>query len=168
MLGKASNEMLSKAEQGIQSKLPANMQAALQKVVAAGLTIMYSPQLQQQRQAMIQKSGDPAQEAGQGAARLVSNLYQQSNKTMPPDVIVPAATIFALEFLDLLAKVGKVQITPDLIAQTTQNVADAVLPLIKGPGFEQGVTQDKLAQALAMAKQKQQGSSGIINQAQGA
>jgi hypothetical protein len=172
MLGQASNPMLAQAAQGIQSNVPANLQGALSKVVHAGLTIMYSPKLAQQRNAHMASSKDPAQDAGQGASRLISNLYQQSNKTLPIPLIVPAAMIFAFEYLDLVAKAGKAQITPDLLAQTTQAVSSAVLPLM-------GVTPDKLQQMVAMAKQKQAGgaaqaapavpptaqpaSSGIIN-----
>lgn len=172
MLGQTSNPMLEQAEQGIQSKVPSNLQEPLSRVVHAGLTIMYSPQLAQQRNDHMAVSKDPAQDAGQGAARLISNLYQQSNKTMPVEVIVPASMIFAFEYLDLVAKAGKVQITPDLIAQATQAVADAVLPLL-------GVTKDKLA---GMIAQSQRGgtpgqssapaaptpSAGIIGNAQAA
>ncbi len=145
MLGQTSNPMLAQAEQGIQSKVPAKLQDGLAKVIHAGLTIMYSPQLAQQRNAHMAASKDPAKDAGQGAARLVANLYQQSNKTMPIEIIVPAAMIFAFEYLDLVSKAGKAQITPDLIARATQEAADAALPLI-------GVTKDKLAQMIAQSQ----------------
>jgi hypothetical protein len=169
MLGQSSNPMLEQAEQGIQSKVPQNLQAGLQKVIHAGLTIMYSPKLAQQRNDRIANSKDPAQDAGQGAARLILNLYQQSGKTLPVPLVVPAAMIFAFEYLDLVAKAGKAQITPDVIAQATQAVADSVLPMM-------GITKDKLA---ALIAQSQQGGAqpatgaptapaptGIINKAQ--
>lgn len=146
MLGQASNPMLAKAEDGIQSKVSPANQANLAKVIHAGLTIMYSPKLTEQRNQMIATSQDPAKDAGQGAARLVSNLYQQSGQKMPQQLIVPAAMIFAFEWLDLVSKAGKVQITPDLIAQTTQEAGNAVLPMF-------GVTPDKLNQMRAAAQQ---------------
>ena len=146
MIGQASNPMLEQAEQAIASKMPPAMQQDLQRVVHAGLTIMYSPQLAQQRNARIAASSDPVQDASSGAARLISNLFQQSNKSIPAALIIPAAIIFAFEYLDLVAKAGKTQITPDLIAQTTQAVAQAVLPLM-------GVTPQKMQSLLAVAKQ---------------
>jgi hypothetical protein len=146
MLGQASNPMLEQAEQGIQSKVPQNLQAGLQKVIHAGLTIMYSPKLAQQRNQRLAQTTDPAKDAGEGSARLVLNLYQQSNKTMPPELVVPAAMIFAFEYLDLIAKAGKAQITPDVIAKTTQAVADSVLPMM-------GITKDKLAALIAQSQQ---------------
>ena len=162
MLGKASNPMLEQAEQVIQAKLPANMQPALQQVVNAGLTVMYSPQTAQARKQAIMNTKDPITESGEGAARLISNLFQQSNKTMPPGVIVPAATVFAFEYLDLMAKAGKVTITPDIIANSTQAVIAAVLPLM-------GVTPAKLQAMIAQAKQQSSTpnpSSGILSAAQ--
>lgn len=151
MIGQASNPMLAQAEQGIQAKVPANLQAALQKVIHAGLTIMYSPQLTQQRNQHMATSKNPPQDAGQGAARLIGNLYQQSNKTLPVALIGPAAMIFAIEYLDLLAKAGKAQITPDLIAQTAQAVSAAVLPMLHA-------TPDKIQKLTAMVQQKQAGT----------
>lgn len=130
MLGQASTPLLAQAEQGIVSKVPANLQDGLQRVVHAGLTIMYSPKLAQQRNARIAASTDPAQEAADGAARLMANLYQQSNKTLPVALVVPAAMVFAFEYLDLVIKAGKAQATPDLIAQATKATAAACLKLM--------------------------------------
>ena len=170
MLGQPSNQMLAQAEQGIQSKLPQAMQQDLQKVLHAGMTILYSPQLQGQLQQRIKTSADPIKDASEGAARLISNLYQQSNKTMPTALIVPAAMIFAFEYLDLVQKAGKIQITPQMISQTTTAVGDTVLPLF-------GMTKDKLAALIAHAKQNPQGApqaapqaapTGILGSAQGA
>lgn len=150
MIGQASNPILAKAEEGISAKVKPEMQDDLAKVVHAGLTIMYSPKLAEQRNKMIAESQDPAQDAAQGAARLVSNLYQQSGQKMPTDLIVPAAMMFAFEYLDLVSKAGKLEITPDTVADVTQDVGKAVLPMF-------GVTPDKLA-ALQGMTQKQGGA----------
>ena len=145
MLGKSSHDMLAQAEQGIQAKVPQELQTALQKVLNAGATILYSPKLSAQLKQKIAATTDPVKDASEGAARMISNLYQQSNKTIPVALIVPAAMILAFEYLDLVAKAGKAQITPQMIAQTTTAVGDTVLPLF-------GVTKDKLAQMVAQAK----------------
>lgn len=158
MLGHPSNNMLKQAEQGIEAKVPAQLKDAFSKVVTAGLTIMYSPQMEQMRAQRMGDVQDPAKEAGQGAARMLSNLYEQSKRKMPVDVMVPAAMIFAFEFLDLLAQSGKAQITPDLIDKTTESVGNAVLPMF-------GVTPDKLQQMIAQSQTKK--PAGIIAGAQG-
>lgn len=169
MLGQATNQMLEQAEQGIQSKIPAAQQDAFSRIVHAGLTIMYSPQLAQQRNQRMASVTDPVKDAATGAERMMSNLYQQSGKKMPPALIVPAALVLAYEWLDLLAKAGKAQITPDLIAQATQAVSQQVLALM-------GLTPDKIAALKAQAGQAGAGAPpaaapaappGILAAAQG-
>lgn len=147
MLGQASNPMLAQAEDGIVAKVPDNLKDGLARVVHAGLTIMYSPQLEQQRNERIAATADPVKEASEGAVRLVLNLYKQSGQKMPTDLVVPASMVFAFEYLDLLAKAGKAQIAPDLIAQTTKATGEAALRLM-------GIGQDKIA-----ALQAQQGGA---------
>jgi hypothetical protein len=160
MLGKASNALLEQAEQGVQSKIAPSQQAAFGRIVHAGLTIMYAPQLAQQRQQRMASVTDPVSDAAQGAARMMSNLYQQSGKKMPTDLIVPAALVLGYEWLDLLAHAGKAQITQQLIEQATQAIAQSVLNLM-------GLTPDKIAQLKAQAQGAQPAQAGIIAQAQG-
>jgi uncharacterized membrane protein YagU involved in acid resistance len=164
MLGQASNPMLTQAEQGIQAKVPQQFQGALTKVVKAGMTVMYAPQTKDVRMKRIAQTTDPIKDAGEGAARLIANLYAQSNKTMPQEVVVPACMVFAFEYLDLMGQSGKIKITPDVIAQVAISVKDAVLPLF-------GVTPEKYQQLKqfaashqGQAQQPAQGN-GIINQA---
>ena len=77
--------------------------------------------------------------------------------------------IFAFEYLDLVAKSGKADITPDLIAQATQATASALLPLM-------GISPAKMQSLMAVAKQHGNAqatvpaptpASGIIGGAQG-
>jgi hypothetical protein len=144
--------MLAQAEQGIIAKVPPALKEGFDKILHAGMTIMYSPKLAEQRNQRIAATTDPVKDAAEGSARMVSNLYQQSGKKLPAPLIVPAAMVFGFEWLDLLAKAGKANVTPDMIAQTTQAIADAVLPLM-------GITKDKLAALVAKAQQGNAGSA---------
>jgi hypothetical protein len=69
--------------------------------------------------------------------------------------------IFAFEYLDLVAKVGKAQITPQLISDAAQSVGDAMMQAM-------GVTKDKLAQMVHTAKQKPATQGIVGSQMQGA
>jgi hypothetical protein len=147
--------MLAQAEQAVQSKVPAAMQDPLQRVIHAGLTILYSPQTKPRLQQQLAQCTDPAKDAGEGSVRMVGELYKQSNKTMPTPLFTPAAMIFAFEFLDLAAKAGKAQITPDLIAKTAHLVAENMMKLL-------GVTPDKLHQMIAQGQAQTAQPSGIV------
>lgn len=158
MLGQASNPMLEQAEQGIIDKVPANLKDGMDRVIHAGLTIMYSPKLTQARNERIANSTDPVKEAAEGSARLMLNLYEQSGKKLPVALVAPGAMVFAFEYLDLLAKAGKAQITPDLIAQVTQATGAAALKLM-------GIGQEQIEQL--QAQQAPAKPTGIIASAQG-
>lgn len=155
MIGKASNPMLEQAEQGIQAKLPAALQPLLANIIKAGLTIMYAPALHDTMMHRINSSNNPAQDAGNGSARMMAELYKQSGNKLPPEIMIPAAMIFAFEFLDLVAKAGKVQITPQLIAHTVQAVTAAMFKM-------GGITPERMHQMIASKQQQPQPQSGII------
>ena len=140
MLGKTTNPLLQQTEQAILQKIKPELKLPLERTVAAGLQVMYGkPELLIQQ---LSKSEDFAHNVGEGAAKLVGVLYGQSKKTMPVSIAVPAATIFMCEGLDFLEKAGKVKVTPELLAEATQDMGASVLQLF-------GITQDKMREALA-------------------
>lgn len=155
MLGNTQNQLLQQTEQAIQAKVPPKLQDAFQRTVKAGLTIMYSPQSNKLMMQQLGKPGDPLQNVGEGAAKLVGLLYRQSHHTMPVSIAAPAAIIFMCEAMDFLEQSGKVEVTKESIDQATQDTAAFVLQLF-------GVSQDKLHQIVS----KQQGQSAPAAPAQ--
>jgi hypothetical protein len=160
MLGKTTNPLLQKTELGIQAKLKPQLQMPLQRTVTAGLEIMYGGDYKIMLQ-QLSKSPDYPHNVGEGAAKLVGILYHQSKNTMPMSIAVAAATIFMCEGLDFLEKAGKLKVTPDLLAETTQDMGASVLQLF-------GVTQDKMQQMMAQKQGATPPPAGIINAARGA
>lgn len=142
-LGKTTTPLLQTAEQKIQQSVKPQFQQALQMVVHAGLSIMYSPGLQAMMLHHLKNVANPAQDAGIGAARLIGELQKQSNGKIPTPVVMPAAIIFVCEYFDLLTKVGKVQFTPDLLAKASKIAAQTMLD---ASGIKQGDIQRAIAQ----------------------
>lgn len=147
-LGQAVSPILQQAEQALQAKVPQQYQDALARVVKAGLSILYSPQLRAKLQQRISQGGNVVKDASDGAVRMIFELYKQSNKSIPAPVMVPAAMMFAFEYMDLVAKAGKVPITSNTVAQVTQATGQAMMTAL-------GVTPQKLQQ---MAAQHQPGA----------
>jgi hypothetical protein len=141
--GQDTNPILQKTEQGIQQKVPQNLQDQFQKVITAGQTIMYSGNGKLIAQ-QLNKPGDVLQNVGEGAAKLVGKLFQQSGHQLPVSLAAPAAIIFMCEALDYLEQSGKIQVTNDVVAKATQDTSAYVLQLF-------GVSQDKLHQIIANA-----------------
>ena len=59
------------------------------RVVLAGTKIMYSQQMQPQIVKLLQGPGPVSMKLGQGVLALLAMIYDQSNKTMPPQLFVP-------------------------------------------------------------------------------
>lgn len=158
-LGKTTIPLLQMAEQKLQQSVKPQFQQALQMVVHAGLTILYSPGLQATLQHHLKNLSNPAQEGGTGAARMMGELQKQAKGKIPTPVLMPAAIILLCEYFDLLSKVGKVQVTPDLLAQASQIAAQTML---NASGIKQSDVQRMIAKQQSKAGQSSPPTGGII------
>lgn len=95
-----------------QMTIPPDKADAYDRIVAAGKKILYSEQMQPQIDELIQAPGDMGEKIGQGVVGLIALLLDQSNGTLPPQLIIPAAT-------ELVAEVG------DFLKQSGMKVSDA-------------------------------------------
>ncbi len=126
-IGKATLPLLQAAEQKIQESVKPQFRQVFEQVTHAGLSIMYSPALQATMMRHLTNVAHPEQEAGVGAARLLGELQKQAKGKIPAQVVMPAAIIFICEYFDLLAKVGHVQVTPDMLAQAARVAGETLL-----------------------------------------
>lgn len=140
------NPLLQKTEQAILAKVnPQQLVPAVQKIVEQGKKILYSPQTRQMIINQISKSNDMPHVAGEGVAKLIAMILHQAPNSMPPQAMIPAATLLLCECLDLLEGMGKVQVTPEVIASGMKEMTAALMQLL-------GVTPEKLQVLLAKAK----------------
>lgn len=148
-IGKASNPQLQQAEQALVAKIPEQLREPFNRVVAAGLQILYAPQL---RDKLTQKliNGNPVKDAADGAVRLTAELFKQSKGTLPRPLVVPAVMVFAFEYLDVAEQAGVVKVDTKVIAETARLASENVLRLA-------GLTDDKLRQASRAAMGQQPG-----------
>ena len=147
MLGKNANPLLKKTEQAVIAKVPANLQAGLKKAVTVGLKIMYSDEGQNIMKDQLMKSGEYADNAAEGAVKLLGEMYKQSKSTMPMTIGVPAATMLMCEALDFIEQTGKIRIDNDVLAEATKALGSYVMQLF-------GISQDQLHEMAAKAKQQ--------------
>lgn len=141
-LGQTANPLLQKTEQSIQAKIPAQYMAEFQSVLAASLKLLYSSSLHQRMAQGIQTSPNPEQNVALGAANIVGLALNQNPQRHNVQAIVPAVTVIMCEMLDFVGQTGKVQITPDLIAQCTEDTGSNTLKML-------GISQDQMHQVVA-------------------
>lgn len=92
-------------------KLPPELQNAYERVVVAGMKMMFSKETNKYMLKQLEGPGSMAEKLGNGIAELMLALFMQSNKTMPPQVIVPAGTELLVQAADFIRKGGIAKVT---------------------------------------------------------
>jgi hypothetical protein len=169
------NQLLEQTRQKIlESVQPQELVQSIEKVVEAGKKILYSPKTRDMVMQELQSDGDIEDVIGSGVAKLTGLVYAEYKKTLPMEVLMPVNMLLMLEVMDFLEQGGKLQVTNDTLAETTQATASAMLQLL-------GITPEKLeeytrqaqggagqgAPEEAMAGGAQQPASGLIGNAMG-
>lgn len=114
--------------QGVRSRmsLPQGMGDAYEAVITAAKKIMYSEQMKPQLMELLRSDMPVAEKLGMGATALVAMLYTQTNGTMPPQLIIPAATELVAEAADFMRKTG-LEISDDDVAEGMATVVEMIL-----------------------------------------
>jgi hypothetical protein len=131
----------------IQSKiqLPPELQDAYTRVVAAGMKVLFSKQTHDLMLEQLNAPGDNATKLGQGIARVIVFLFNESNGTMPQDVIVPAAMLLLMKAADFINKSGKGQVSDEEIGQAMEILIDS---LFEGFGADRSELDAAMSQEM--------------------
>lgn len=143
------------SSQGMRAKmnLPPELKKAYERVVQAGLKLMFDPRTREQTMQMMASPGDPVPKIAQGVGAVMVALYQQSNGTMPQDIIIPAA-------VELVAHV--VEVARDAGAEVTdEQMGEAIAATIEFIAQKFGVDLNQAGQPEQMPQQ----DAGIVGQA---
>lgn len=136
------------------AKIPAEQRPMFDKIVLSGMRIMFDPQSKHMTDEMLEKDGPLATRLSEGIITLIYLLYERSNKTLPPQLIVPATLVLTLEAFRYVQESKDPEATKEVLGEA---VADAV----QGVMDRFGATQDKLP---ALLKAQQGGQPGAAPQ----
>lgn len=92
-------------------KMPPELQTAYEKVVIAGMKIMFDKASHRIMLKELQQPGKPGEKLGKGIAGLMMMMFKESNKTMPPAVIIPAGMQLLMEAAEFAKKSGLMPVT---------------------------------------------------------
>lgn len=149
MINTKANPLLVKTEQAVRAKVPPAQMKAFEKIIAAGAKVMYSEGMHKLILQQFQSNDNPAEAAGEGAAKLMGILINQSKGTMPMEAGMPASDVILLEILDMLDELGKLKVDKNTLAEAAQAKASALMQLF-------GITPQKLDEMMAKAKPQEQ------------
>lgn len=133
-------------KKGIQ--IPNEFKEAYERVVAAGMTIMFSKETSKHALSIIKSGTEPiAQRLGKAVAGLLATLYKQSNNTLPPQVMIPAGVELLIQAADFLRRSGLEKIDNQIIGDAMDTMVTSIL---QGAGM----SVDKIVGFMEQQQQK--------------
>jgi hypothetical protein len=108
-------------------QMPPELQEAYDRVVIAGMKVMFSKESHKLMLDELQKEGPIAQKLGMGIAGLMLLLFKESNETIPPQVIIPAGVNLLSRAADFIRKSGIDSITNADIGNAMELMISTIL-----------------------------------------
>jgi hypothetical protein len=140
-MGRPEGDDLTKEAVEENIKMPPELQEAYERVVIAGMKVMFSKESHRAMLKELQREGPMDQRLGKGIAGLMLLLFKESNDTMPPAVMIPAGIKLMMEAVDFMRETGLGQPTNAEIGSGMQIMISTILEKF-------GVAPDKLEQML--------------------
>lgn len=147
----SSDPAIAQIQDAVRNSIPPQFRVAAQKIVIAGMKVMFSDQTHPLMLAALKSDSDPAHAVAMGVTQLITMLFKQSHGQMPIPAIIPAAILLVCEGLDFINKAQMAQVTPDVVASAVQIVTAYLLQKV-------GLTPEKISQ---MAQKNGQGQPGV-------
>jgi hypothetical protein len=139
--------------------IPPNLQAIFDKAVLSGMRIMFDAKSHQMMLDELDKPGPLAERISNGIIALVYLLWTQSNKTLPPQIIVPVTLTLALRAFEFLQASKDPEATKEVLGEATHAAVQGVMDRF-------GATEDKLG-SLVQANQQGGAQPGAAPAPQG-
>lgn len=146
MLGKTTNPLLQKAEAATASKVPEKYRNAFERVVAAGLRVMYSEQTHDMMTSQLGEDNPPEINVGEGIAKLMAILFREGKGTIPMEAFIPASVVLLSEGLDFAEKAGYLHADAETLAAATKELMSSLMQVL-------GITPEKIKAAKAQTGQ---------------
>jgi hypothetical protein len=108
-------------------KMPPELQEAYERVVIAGMKVMFSKESHKLMLDELQKEGPMGRKLGTGIAGLMLLLVKESNGTLPPEVIIPAGINLLTRAADFIRKSKIEKITNGDIGEAMEVFISTIL-----------------------------------------
>lgn len=157
---RVADPLLTQVIKGIEAKVKPADQEAFQRIVLAGMKVMFSPSTHGMMVKTLQSGASPVQAVASGVASLLGILYRESKNKAPIGTLLMAAPIFMAHALEYMEKTSGLDVTPDLIAETTEATMQLCLQKF-------GISKEHLMRATQQASQASQDPRVKAQMAQG-
>jgi hypothetical protein len=152
--------------EGVRNKLeiPDNLKDAYDRIVVAGMKVMFDKSTHEMALKAMQGDGPVEQRLAQGIAGLMGMLVEKSNKTMPPQLVIPAGIELLAAAADFIKQSGSEPIEDQQIGEAMALFVQLILEQsgVTDPAKMQAMLQGDFAEEGAPPAAPQPG--GLINQ----
>jgi hypothetical protein len=135
--------------QRVRDAIPKNLQAIYDKAILSGLRIMFDKASHKMMLEELQQPGPLTTRISNGIIKLVYLLWTQSNKTLPPQIMVPITLTLALRAFEFLQESKDPEATKEVLGEATHEAVQGVMDrfgatadklpgLVKGQGAQPG------------------------------
>jgi len=107
--------------------VPSNLKPMYDKIVLSGMRIMFSKGSHQLFTDQLQKEGPLGEKISTGIVSLMYMLWTQSNKSIPPQLIIPATVALTVRAFDYVQKTGDPEATKEVLGQAVESAIDGVM-----------------------------------------
>lgn len=107
--------------------IPQNLREPLDRIVLSGMRIMFDKSSHEMMLAELDKPGPLDERLSNGMISLVYMLWEKSNKTIPPQLVVPATLILTLHAFEFLQKTEEPDATKEVLGSAVQMAVQGVM-----------------------------------------
>lgn len=108
-------------------EVPPNLKPALDRIVLSGMRIMFSKETHKMLLDELNQPGPLTDRMVKGIISLMYLLWTQSNKTIPPQLIVPATVVLTLRAFDYVQQTGDPEATKEALGNALDGAVTGVM-----------------------------------------
>lgn len=105
---------------------PGPMADQLDKIVLAGMKVMFDPKTHNKMAEVLDSPAPVPEKLGQGVAGLMGLLMEQSQRSLPPQLLIPAGMVLMAHAADFMKKSGE-PVSKEDFGAGVENFVDTML-----------------------------------------
>ncbi len=138
-------------------QMPPDLKPIFDKTILSGMRIMFDKSSHKMMLEQLDKPGPMPQKLSEGVITLMYMLWTQSNKTLPPQIIVPATTVLMLKAFDFLQKTNDPDATKEVLGEAMHMAVTGIMERFN-------VSEQQLQEAANKNGGAPGAPAGLINQ----
>ena len=124
-----------------QIQVPDELKDVFDKTILSGMRLMFDKQSHQMMLDELDKPGPLTERLSNGMISLVFMLWQQSNRTLPPQLLIPVTVVLTLRAFEFLQESGEAEATPQVLGDAMDAAIEGILQRSGVEGGMEGLAQ---------------------------